>query len=372
MPGFVDQSIATQTAFAQIYQTAVLALGQKTIASVKGIFSSRAIKGHRYWYYQFNDTLSNKFQQIYLGPDSPDIRMLAEKKKTDLPSAKIMQATMAQQVRIGISAGANITPLHHFKVIKQLSDYGFFHVGGVLVGTHAFMAYANMLGIHWSDSNTMAMTLDIDFAHAGNNLSLALPYNLEINISNALEKLSEGFLPVSSGNQLSGTWVHPRDPDYQIDFLTSMGTSPEAVACPSLGVMLKPLKFMEFSLEDVEQTVLFNGSQAVLTSVPNPARYTVHKLIVYGIRTLQQGLKNQKDLMQASALSKVLARDRPDDLSAAWQDAWNRGPGWRKRLRKGLEALHLKYPDNGFLSIGINNPDDAEDAAKVERPRWAG
>jgi len=372
MTGFVDQSIATQTAFTQIYQTAILALGQKTIASVKGVFSSRMIKGHRYWYYQFNDSLSDKFQQIYLGPDSPEIRALADKKQAELPSAKTMQAAMAQQVRIGVSAGANITPLHHFRVIKQLADYGFFHAGGVLVGTHAFMAYANMLGIHWSDHNTMAMTLDVDFAHAGNNLSLALPCNMDMNISDALERLNEGFLPVASGHGLSATWVHPRDPDYQIDFLTSMGASAEPVLCPRLGIALKPLKFMEFSLEDIEQTVLFNRSQAVLLNVPNPARYTVHKLIVYSMRTSQQGLKNQKDLMQVAALSKILARDREDDLSNAWHDAWSRGPSWRKRLRKGLEALHAKYPDNGFLSVGINDPDEAVTVPVSERSRWKG
>ncbi len=35
----------------------------------------------------------------------------------------------------------------HLSVILRLNEFGFFRVGGVLVGTHAFLAYANQLGV---------------------------------------------------------------------------------------------------------------------------------------------------------------------------------------------------------------------------------
>ncbi len=33
-------------------------------------------------------------------------------------------------------------------MIRRLSEYGFFRAGGVLVGTHAFLSYGNLLGAH--------------------------------------------------------------------------------------------------------------------------------------------------------------------------------------------------------------------------------
>lgn len=71
---------------------------------------------------------------------------------------------------------ANITPKHG-RVIKRIAQHGFFKVGGVLAGTHAFLAYKNMLGVLWSVADT---TRDMDFAHPGNNLSIAIPNQLKM------------------------------------------------------------------------------------------------------------------------------------------------------------------------------------------------
>src|SRR3546814_14487211 len=38
----------------------------------------------------------------------------------------------------------------HFRIVQRLSDYGFFRAGGVLVGTHAFLSFGNMLGVRWA------------------------------------------------------------------------------------------------------------------------------------------------------------------------------------------------------------------------------
>ncbi|MCP5249404.1 MAG: hypothetical protein H6942_12870 [Candidatus Accumulibacter sp.] len=37
-------------------------------------------------------------------------------------------------------------------MIKRLADYGFFRAGGLLIGTHAFIAIGNVLGVRWADS----------------------------------------------------------------------------------------------------------------------------------------------------------------------------------------------------------------------------
>jgi hypothetical protein len=73
--------------------------------------------------------------------------------------------------------------------------------------------------------------------------------------------------------------------------------------------------------------------------VPQPARYAVHKLIVARERAKPFALKAQKDLEQAFDLQKVLEKLDPESLADAFEDARKKGPGWRKRVDAGLEAM---------------------------------
>lgn len=65
---FVDQSVATPAAFAQLQQTAIQMLAQNTIAMVKGNFSSREVKGKRYWYYRPEDLRTAWDDALHRGP----------------------------------------------------------------------------------------------------------------------------------------------------------------------------------------------------------------------------------------------------------------------------------------------------------------
>ncbi|MFX8668696.1 GSU2403 family nucleotidyltransferase fold protein, partial [Acinetobacter baumannii] len=69
-----------------------------------------------------------------------------------------------------------------------------------MIGTHAFLALGNMLGVRWSDG---AATLDVDFAHAGRNISVALPASIKLDVHGALESLEMGLLPITQFNGLA-------------------------------------------------------------------------------------------------------------------------------------------------------------------------
>jgi hypothetical protein len=56
------------------------------------------------------------------------------------------------------------------------------------------------------------------------------------------------------------------------------------------------LKFMEFSLQDLQQTAVISNDGAVLVNIPNPARFALHKLIVAGERGGTFITKIRKDL----------------------------------------------------------------------------
>ena len=342
---FTELPMRAQTAFSNLADVAMRAEMARSIANLSGSFSQRTIKGRSYWYYRHADA-SGRQRQIYLGPDSDTVRQLvSEKQSSPQPGALRKLAQLAE------ISGCQATATAHFKVIKRLSDYGFFRAGGVAIRSHAFISYGNMLGVHWG-GGPEAITMDIDFAHAGKKLSVALPANIKVQTPDAIESLGMGFVPLLGGSGGgAGSWVIPESPEFTLDFVTPKTSDEgEPFRHEQLGVVLQPLPFMEYSLVDVEQSVIFDRTGAIVINVPNPARFALHKLIVYGERTGLHRTKSNKDLQQSALLLHILRRQRPEDVAAAWIDLQGRGKGWRKRVAIGLTAIDGLWPEEGFMS----------------------
>lgn len=338
LPFFSELSSNAQTAYAQLVDAALVTEHVRSVADLSGSFSSKTVKGNKYWYYQYSEP-SGKLRQIFVGPDTEAVNALIARKTQPAVSAGLGPLSGAA-VALGC---AEVLP-RHLRVIHRLAEYGFFRAGGVLVGTHAFLAYGNMLGARWGDASR---TQDIDFSHAGKNISLALPSNFEVRTRDAIESLEMGLLPVSGLSGKSGaTYLSPRDPSFRLDFLTTLrrgGADP--YEHPQLHVMLQPLKFIEFSLMQVQQAVVFNRDDAVLVNIPHPARYALHKLLVYGEREGTFVAKSGKDLMQAASLLALFREHRAWEVEAAWADLIGRGRGWSSRVKRGMAALERQYPE---------------------------
>ena len=334
---YKELTSTAQAAYAQLMDAALTTEHMRTVADLSGSFSSKTIKGHKYWYFQYTEP-SGKLRQIYVGPDNDAVKSLIELK--DRPGAvQNLVPLAASAVALGCAA---VLP-KHLRVIARLSEYGFFRAGGVLVGTHAFLAFGNMLGVQWGDTSRT----QIDFAHAGKNIALALPSNLEVNTHSAIESLQMGLLPISGLKGKAGaTYLAPRDPSFRLDFLTTLHRGGEnKYEHPQLHVTLQPLKFMEYSLVQIQQAVLFNKESAVVVNVPHPARYALHKLIVYGEREGAFAAKASKDLVQAASLLRYFRESRTWEIKAAYEDLVNRGKGWVSRFERGEKAIEKAYPE---------------------------
>jgi len=163
-------------------------------------------------------------------------------------------------------------------------------------------------GTCWACDGAAGRTQDIDFAHAGKAVALVLPNNVEVDTDEAISSLNMGFLPVSGLNgKTGGAYLIPAEPDFRLDFLTPLhrgGDTP--YLHPQLHVTLQPLPFMEFSLERLEQAVVFCSEGAVLINVPSPERFSLHKLVVFGERAGAFRVKSSKDLAQAAHLLAYL------------------------------------------------------------------
>jgi hypothetical protein len=342
MPSTTELSLSAQTAYAQLLEVALSAEHLRSTADLPGSFAAKTVRGQKYWYFQYTEP-SGKLRQVYVGPDNDAVQALMARKAEPSPAE-----SLGPLARSAAALGcAEVLP-RHLRVIQRLNEYGFFRAGGVLVGTHAFLAFGNMLGVSWRDG---ARTQDVDFAHSGKNLAIALPTNFDINTDAAIKSLEMGLLPVSSLSTKAGaTYLSPREPEFRLDFLTTLHRGgEEPFEHPQLGITLQPLKFMEFSLENVQQAVLLSGDKAVVVNLPHPARYALHKLIVYGERKGAFSVKSNKDIVQAGLLLATLKDSRRWEVDEAWVDLISRGPGWTERVKRGRDALAKTFPELGAL-----------------------
>ena len=334
---FTELSLNAQTAYAELADQVQSPEMQTSLAGLPGTFHRRTLKGRDYWYFGYRD-IDGIGRMVYIGPDNERVQGLIERFE-----AQSRCEIVAPQAKAALALGcAGVLP-KHFRIVKRLADYGLFRAGGVLIGTHAFIAYGNMLGVRWVDGGR---TMDVDFAHAGRNISLALPANLRIDVRGALESLELGLLPIVQFNgKIGAQYRNPSDPELRLDFVTCEHRGGGMVELPELNLTLEPLKFMEFSLQDTVQGCVFGQGGACIVNLPAPERFAVHKLIVYGERPVSERTKSKKDLLQAAALaSYFLESGRADDFLAAWDDAISRGAGWVKRLTEGWNALTTIAP----------------------------
>ncbi len=235
----------------------------------------------------------------------------------------------------------------HARVLHRLADHGLFKAGGVLVGTHAYLAYQNRLGVHWTGGDT---TVDLNFAHPGKNISIALNANLKIDAHKAIDSLKMGFLPTNSGTR----YYKSDEPDFDLDFLTCRTDESAApIRIPQLNVSLQPLRFMEFSMEHPVIAVLPSGLGPIVVNIPAPERYALAKLLLYPERLhSQQPEKANKDLYQAASLIELLSSQQPMQLESAWEDLLSRGKTWRANATMAHQALQQRFPGMTYTLPG--------------------
>lgn len=332
---YTELSVSAQTAYASLVQAARAADLARSVADVPGGFASKtASSGRVYWYYQVR--VDGRLQQVYVGPDDAATRALMADHED--PTKRAGQDHVQRLAAAALSLGCYGVVPKHARVLARLADHGLFRAGGILVGTHAYLAYQNHLGVLWSVGE---QTVDLDFAHAAGNISLALPSDLRVDMPSAIESLKMGFIPVSAGTR----YVKPDEPDFDLDFLTAIGRRGlEPVPVPQLGLTLQPLKFLEYPMEAAIPVVLIAGRAAIVANLPRPERYALAKLIVHAERRGSNPTKARKDLAQAASLIAWLTDHQPDALEDAWTDLLSRGPGWRSRARESLLAMDRSYP----------------------------
>ena len=212
---------------------------------------------------------------------------------------------------------------------------------GVLIGTVAYQSYAAILGVKLS--NALLQTIDVDIAQfASISISVAdqTPPMLEI-----LRGVDKTFreVPHTAGHRHTVSYVGKGR--LSVDFVTP-NEGPDTdlpQSLPALRTDAQPLRYLDFLIHEPLKAVMLHGP-GTLVLVPAPERFAVHKLILALDRP--PGIaKRDKDLAQAAALILALIEKQPEELRLAWEEAYERGPQWRKMLLGGMRRLSPETRD---------------------------
>ena len=298
-------------------------------------FVAKTIKGAKYWYLQV--TVGSGKTQHFVGPDTDAIRKLIAREKSLWKSAAPDNAIRQQLVSMLVAGGAQSPGNAEARVFEILERAGLFAANGVVVGSHAFAMYGNMLGVRWRSETTR--TQDIDVATAAH--ILVGVNNRNLNLRQVIIESKLGFIevPVLS-RKAPSTLFRIRGQQLCVDILTPLlgRTSAKPIYISSLDIYAEPVRFLDYLLVDSQPAVLVAKS-GILLNVPAPARFALHKLVVSERRVAAFQTKKQKDISQAEQLLTVLARDRPGDLRIAWQAAAKQPDKFMTKLRSGLARL---------------------------------
>lgn len=298
-------------------------------------FVAKRINGTRHWYLQL--TVGSRKTQHYLGPDTGAVRELIEREKAVWESAAPDVATRERLVAMLVQGGAHVSNTVEARIFEVLERTGVFLAGGVLVGSHAFAHYGNMLGVRWASETTR--TQDIDIA-AEQHLVIGVP-DRKVDLRQAIMQSELGFIEVPALDPRSpSTRFRIRGREVSVDLLTPLLGRPsrKPIHLQSLDAYAEPVRFLDYLLADPQPAVVV-AKAGLLVNVPSPARYALHKLVLAGRRVAAFQTKTRKDLSQAAQLVEVLLADRPADLRAAWTAALKQPRAFGQHLRAGARRL---------------------------------
>ena len=222
--------------------------------------------------------------------------------------------------------GYNTFDATAMKSIELLDYLGVFSHGGIVIGSHAYAAIGNNLGVSWHDGLS---TDDIDISHS---ISVARHDN-GIQMHQMLLKADFSAVPSLNHKHPPSTFRHPNK--IKIDFLTPLvGASNLAPKIlKGLGVHADRMRFLDYLIKDPQEAILLT-KYGTIAYVPQSARFAIHKCIISQYR--DSDIKRAKDLTQAENIMSVLVDKYSFLIGQAWNDL---SVPWQKKALIGIHSF---------------------------------
>jgi len=303
--------------------------------------------GVSYWVHRYSDA-ANRRHETYLGTvGNPEVtaKVAALRERIDVANATI------NRVRILARSGFATDDRKAFYTLASLHNHGLFRAGAMLIGSHAYGAILNALGV----KAVAYSTEDVDIARREALALSEMPPFLEMLRETGIEffevpsldraRPGTSFLEKGGARLRVDLLVPSKDDDYP------------TVPVPELKAYAKGLPHLGYLLGASQEIPVLSSHGVVLVRVPVPERYAIHKLIVSQLRTNTSG-KSEKDLLQAATLFEALAERFPgaiEDAAASIPQSAGR------HISRALRVLQKQFPqtDSSAWEVLASIPHDA-------------
>ncbi|MGQ0655130.1 MAG: GSU2403 family nucleotidyltransferase fold protein [Betaproteobacteria bacterium] len=264
--------------------------------------------GFRYYAHQSYDAHGKKIERYLAGP-AGDAR--ADAKAQALREKVQALGEALKHVRLLAREGFKLVDSKAYATLASLHNQSLFKSGAVMVGSHAYGALLNQLGVRAAQYATQ----DVDIARSA---KLAFETRPQLSF---LEMLNASGIPFSAVPGLD-----PRQPAtsfketgrsfFQVDLLVpSANEKIGVVAVPELKAHATSLPFLRYLLGESHDAIVLAREGCCAVRVPSPQRFAWHKLLVSQLR--KKGDKALKDAAQAAVLLAVLSERHPGALEEA-------------------------------------------------------
>jgi hypothetical protein len=312
---------------------AAVAVHREAFLGTPGSLDERTNEnGTRFWVRRYSDAAGRRLE-TYLGTaDDPGTLAKVKVLASQIESAN----AVISQVRLLARAGFVTVDRKAYGTLASLHNHGLFRAGALVIGSHAYGALLNALGVKAVSYSTE----DVDIARRG---ALALP-----EVPSFIEMLrATGIdffeVPQMDCREPSTSFAEPGGSRLRVDLLvpSSNDTYP-TVPVPELKAHAKGLPYLAYLLGASQEAPILSPHGAVMVRVPVPERYAIHKLIVSQLRAKTSG-KPEKDLRQAATLIEALVERFP----GAVEEALKAVPKSASRqIKQAREALKRHLPES--------------------------
>lgn len=262
--------------------------------------------GTKYWVHRYSDAL-NRRRETYVGK-SGDADVEAQI-ATLRNRIAVANATI-DRVRLLARAGFATVDRKAFYTIASLHNHGLFRAGALLIGSHAYGALLNGLGV----KAIPYATEDVDIARREALALPGIPGFLDMLRATGIEFFE--IPPLTRGAQ-STSFAEPGGGRLRVDLLVPSTTDDyPTIPVPELKAHAKGLPYLGYLLGASQEVPVLSTHGSVLVRVPMPERYALHKLIVSQLRS-KTSSKPEKDLRQAATLIDALASGFPGAIEEA-------------------------------------------------------
>lgn len=286
--------------------------------------------GTRFWVHRYSDA-SNRRQEKYLGKvGDSEVEHRISAMREMIATAN---ATVAR-VRLLSRAGFATIDRRAYFTVASLHNRGLFRAGALLVGSHAYGALLNALGV----GAAPLATEDVDIARREALALPGVPGFLDMLRATGIEFFE---IPPLDRRQHGTSFKERGGSSFKVDLLvpSANGTYP-TVPVPELKAHAQGLPHLAYLLAASQEIPVLSSHGSVMVRVPVPERYAIHKLIVSQLRN-KTSSKPEKDLRQAAALIEALVERYP----GAIEDAASAVPKSAARhMARAIKALERHLP----------------------------